>query len=223
MENNFLRELVSDNVSNAIGLVTPIILFLWFYYSQKQVLSKNYFDEIDGIYAGFTDTSNSNIINEFQSGIIMNIRDTDNKGYFKGELDYAKTKMEIIDGRQSTRKIHDGVYTFMGKLDFKIFRNKARHPFELKQNRKYAGTLYIVDRLDFDFENYKIEDYLSAEYDILHYREMQTLKFTLRIIHKETGSSLPKSFILYRKMGASFEPYNNVKDSVFMGNTRCDI
>ena len=219
----FLQALNLEQISAAISIATPIILLTWFYYSQRQMLSKNYFSEIDGIYAGFTEPiSRLENTNGLYSGIIMNIRDTDDKGYFKGDFDFGETQSEIIDNKIEFKSIIDGIQTFIGKVNFSIYRDKARHPFHPEENRIYKGTLYIVDRLDFSFDNYKIEDYLCAEYDIEHYREMQTMKFTLRKLHRQDRPELPEAFTLYKKMGASFEPYKNVKDVVFLGNTHSD-
>jgi hypothetical protein len=218
-----LQNWTLENISAAISIATPVMLLIWFYYSQKQTLSKSYFDQIDGLYAGFTDPiSKLEDIKGLYSGIIMNIRDTDDKGYFKGEFDFAESKTDIVSDRISGRKVRDGIHTFLGKLNFELYRNKSRHPFRPEENRTYKGTLYIVDRLDFAFDDYKIETYLSAEYDIVHYREMQTLKFTLKKTHKPENPELPKTFTLYKKMGADFEPYKNVKKTVFYGDTRVD-
>jgi hypothetical protein len=213
----------SGDVSDTISIATPIILLFWFYYSQRQTLSKSYFDQVDGIYAGFTEPiSKLDDTKGLHSGIIMNIRDTDDKGYFKGEFDFGETKTEIENNSLLFRSIIDGVHTFLGKLDFKIYRDRIRHPFRPEENRIYKGTLYIVDRLDFAFEDYNIDTYLRAEYDILHYREMQTMKFTLRKRHKNGEPELPETFVLHKKMGVSFEPYQNVKEVVFRGETRSD-
>src|SRR4051812_40434049 len=115
-----------ENVSAVISIATPIILLVWFYYSQKQNLSKNYFDGIDGIYAGFTEpVSKLDDTKGLYSGIIMNIRDTDEKGYFKGEFDFAESKTDIIDNKISGRKVQDGINTFLGKLNFEIYRSKS--------------------------------------------------------------------------------------------------
>lgn len=228
--NKLLFQLISETnswtleqISAAISIATPIILLFWFYYSQRQTLSKYYFDQIDGIYAGFTEPiSKLEDTKGLNAGIIMNIRDTDDKGYFKGEFDFGETKTEVENNRVYLRNVRDGVHTFLGKLNFELYRDKVRHPFKSEENRTYKGTLYIVDRLDFSFEDYNIETYLRAEYDILHYREMQTLKFQLRKLHKSGEPQLPKTFILHKKMGVSFEPYVNVRDVVFGENVRSD-
>lgn len=207
-----------EQISAAISIVTPIILLFWFYYSQRQILSKNYFEKLPGIYGGFTDPKNEGGQGyQVYSGIIMNIKDIDNKGYFKGELDFAETTTE-----QLPRKLIDGIATFYGKLNFKLVYSKKRHPFKPKENRIHVGKLYLVDRLDFDFENYKIENYVKAEYDILHYREMQVLKFTLSKVYRKEGFYLPNSFLLYKTLGFNFEPYKNLIDVVFEGQTRVD-
>lgn len=220
----YIQDWRLEQISALISIGTPIILLFWFYYSQREILSKSYFEQVDGIYAGFTEPiSKVSNVKGFHAGIIMNIRDTDDKGYFKGELDYAETKADITNNdRVIFTKYRDGTHTFLGKLNFEIFRNKARHPFRPEENRIYKGSLYIVDRLDFAFEDYEIDTYLRAEYDIIHYREMQTIKFTLKKLHKGDWPGLPDTFVLHKKMGVSFEPYNNVRDIVFRGGTRAD-
>lgn len=107
----------------------------------------------------------------------MNIRETDDKGYFKGEFDFAETFTETAGNKVGFRNIRDGIFTFMGEMKFEIYIDKKRHLFKSKENRVYKGKLYIVDRLDFQFENYSFEDYLSAEYEIKHYRESRSLNF----------------------------------------------
>ncbi len=212
-----------EQISEVISIATPIILLIWFYYSQKQTLSKNYFDTIDGIYAGYTEPANKTDKSKgIKAGIIMNIRDTDDKGFFKGELDFAEVEQKIVGNTVESNNLSDGLFTFIGKIDFKIYIDKSRHPFKPKQNRIYKGTLYIVDRLDFVFESYNIEKYLSAEYDIVHYREMQTLKITLKKTYRSEFARLPESFVLYKRMGFDFEPYKNVKMEIFKENTRVD-
>lgn len=122
-----LLKISLEQLSNIISIATPVILFLWFYYSQKQNLSKIYYDQIDGIYAAFTDPiyMKKNMPSLY-SGIIMHIRDTDGKGYFKGQLDYAETTTNGI----TQTKNHDGIYDFFGKLCYEININKTRHLFK---------------------------------------------------------------------------------------------
>lgn len=209
--------------ANLISIGTPIILLLWFYYSQKNTLSQNYFAEIDGIYAGFTEpTMNPEHGGRIYGGIIMHIRDTDGKGFFKGEFDFGERELFNHNNVPYDQLRTNGIFTFLGELNFSLHANKKRHPLRPNQNRKYTGTLYIVDRLDFDFKQYQIETYLCAEYDITHYREMQALTFTLRKIHRPDRPKLPSEFTLYRKLGASFEPYRNVKETVFHAETWSD-
>ena len=220
---SFIQCTPLEQISEVISIATPVILIIWFYYSQKQTLSKNYFDTIDGIYAGYTEPANiADKNNGIIAGMIMNIRDTDDKGFFKGELEFTEVEQKMIGKTFETKNFSDGIFTFFGKMEFKIYTNKSRHPFKPKENRIFKGILYIVDRLDFVFENYNIETYLSAEYDIVHFREMQTLKFTLKKTYRPEFARLPKSFILYKKMGFDFEPYKNVKMQIFGGETRVD-
>jgi hypothetical protein len=213
-----------ENTSAVISIGTPIILLIWFYYSQRRTLSKSYFENIPGIYGGFTNPISDQTKEEkrIYAGIIMNIRDIDDKGYFKGEFDFAETTTDLKDNRIFYRKLKDGVFQFYGKFNFKIYLNKTRHPFKPEENRVYKGKLYLVERLDFNFDNYKINNYLKAEFEIWHYREMQTLKFTFNKAYKNDGFDLPTSFILNKKIGLNFEPYINLVKTVFIGQTRVD-
>lgn len=214
--------LTLEDVGNIIGVFTPFILLIWFYYSQKRILSKSYFDQIDGIYAGYT-TPTVKIEGKFiKAGLIFNIRDTDDSGYFKGELDYAELEHGTTNQEYHSNKVIEAIYTLFGKMEFKIYNDKIRHPFKPEENRVYKGTLTIVDRLDFQFEDYKIENYVSAEYLIEHYREMQTMKFTLIKKHRPDFVHLPDTFTLYKSMGFEFEPYTSVKSDIFQGNTFSD-
>jgi len=211
-----------DDISNIIGVSTPFILLVWFYYSQKRLWSTSYFDTIDGIYAAYTAPTITADGKFVKAGVIFNIRDTDDSGYFKGELDYAELKHWTINGEYHCEKVIEAHYTFLGQFEFELYADKTRHPFRPKENRTYSGTLTIVDRLDFQFEDYKIEDYVSAEYDIVHYREMQTMKFTLIKKYRPEFALLPDTFTLYKSMGFGFEPYSSVKWDIFNGNTLSD-
>lgn len=210
-------------ISALISIITPFVLILWFYYSQRQILSGKYFTEITGIYAGFTISEalpNNN--GQISAGIIMNIRNVDSKGFFKGDFDYAETESYTQDVHHKFGSISDGVYSFFGDLEFEIYKSKKRNPFKLTENRCYSGNLYIVDRMDFQIENYKLEDYLIAEYSVVHYREMETIKFKLKKVYKKVSQTLPNEFVLYKSSGLFFEPYKNLKSIVFL-QTRVDI
>ena len=199
-------------INSLISILTPIVLVIWFIYSQKQYLSNSYLKEINGIYGGYCEPV-KNAKNE--AGIIMNIRDTDNKGYFKGELQFKEIKRELVNDNVVEKEMVSGIHSFFGKLNHKIFFNKKRNPFKVKTNRLYKGSFYIVDRLDFNFEKNELNDYLVFEYDILHFREMQILKFTFKKQYRNKGKDLPKTFKLHKSLGLDFEPYMNVKKSVF--------
>jgi hypothetical protein len=210
------------DISGLISILTPLVLLLWFYYSQRQVHSNNYFTEVSGIYAGFTTPKVPAPHNgQMHAGIIMNIRSVDSRGFFKGDFDYAETESYTQGGQHLFGNVTDGVYSFFGDIDFELYRNKKRHPFKLKENRIYKGNLYIVDRMDFQVENYKIEDYLVADYSIEHRREMGTLTFALRKVYKPGSQKFPDKFVLYKSTGLNFEPYKNLKRIVFP-QTRVD-
>ena len=211
-----------DDWSDIIAIGTPIILLLWFYYSQRQNLSATYFSQVGGIYAGFTTPKINPVRNgQVYSGIIMNIRSVDSKGFFKGDFDYAETESHTQGGDHHFSVLTDGVYSFFGALEFEIYRNKKRNPFRPTENRRYRGNLYVVDRMDFNFDNYKIEDYLIAEFSAIHYREMETMKFKLIKVYRVGSQKFPDEIVLYKSSGLNFEPYNNLKITVFP-QTRVD-
>jgi hypothetical protein len=209
-----------EDVASIVSIATPFILLTWFFYSRKEAFSSIYYSELKGIYAGYTDP----VVTEkgtygLDCGIIMNIRSSDENGFFKGELDYAET---IHDRNLKFINKVDGIYTFLGKLNYKIYGDKNRHPYKPSENRIYKGILYIVDRLDFNFENFDIETYTRAEYSITHYREMQVLKFKLKKVYNKELAKLPESFTLNKSAGFDFEPYVNLKKTVFINGTRAD-
>ena len=210
-----------EKVSALVGIITPAVLLYWFYHSQKQIHSKSYYSEIGGIYAAFTQPRILAQPNErVSAGLIMNIRSTDDSGYFIGEFDYSEVVMSVVRGEPSRKMLRDGFSSFLGKLDYslpinELFSTNVRHPFKLEENRVYSGKLFVLDRLDFSLENFNVEKYIIAEYDVTHYREMRILKFTLNSIKKTTGSDLPNTFILYKSFGFSFEPYKSVKSLIF--------
>ncbi|OFY93412.1 MAG: hypothetical protein A3K10_10685 [Bacteroidetes bacterium RIFCSPLOWO2_12_FULL_31_6] len=195
-------------ISNWISIITPFILLLWFYYSQRGILSKDYFAEIIGNYGGFvTPTISPKKGFSINSGIIMTIKNINSNGYFNGNFDFIQKEFNTMESNIS----QVGVFTFFGEINYNIYIKKKRHPFKPEDNRIYIGKIFIVDRLDFQFENYNIDDYLRAEYRIIHYREMQTLKFELIKNHKNLNLSLPENFVLYMSKGVDFEPYTSVK------------
>lgn len=154
---------VLSEVSDLLSIASPIILLIWFYYSQFQVHSKNYFQEVKGTYAGFTDPQ-SKIATKKQihSGIIMNVKELDSNGYFKGSFNYGETQFLTENNTPIKDSICSGIFTFFGQIDFKLYRNQNRHPYNADENRKYIGKLYVVDRLDFGTDQ-KIEAYVSGK------------------------------------------------------------
>jgi hypothetical protein len=203
-----------ENLSNIISVITPLVLLFWFYYSQKQILSNLYFPSIKGKYGCFLKTTTSPVRNgSVSGGLLLEIIDVDAGGNFKGDFKIREIET-TLDIKNFLLK--EGRHSFFGKIDFKLYRNKKRHPYKPNENRTYIGKIYIVTRLDFVFDLYKIEDYLHAEYDILHYREMQTIVCKLsKIYNEELSKDLPKSFTLYKSTGISYEPYKNLEETIF--------
>ncbi|WP_152969608.1 hypothetical protein [Pedobacter sp. Hv1] len=204
-----------EDISNTISICTPFILLIWFYYSQKQSLSKIYYNQIDGIYAGYTIPTTPEEGRFTKAGMIFNVRDTDDNGYFKGELEYVEIRHWTNNHQIYSERIIEAQYMFLGNVRFELSLDKTRHPFKQGENRVYTGILSIVDRLDFQFEEFKIEDYSSAEYKITHFREMQVMKFELIKKHRPEFALLPNSFTLYKSIGFDFEPYTSVKSDLF--------
>lgn len=214
-----LKILSSLTLQDWSSVITTLVLLGWFYYSQKQVFAKIYFDKLGGIYAGYVDHISER---GSSAGIILNIREADNNGFFKGDFDHREIERDIINNNVIVNVLLDGIYTFTGKINFRIYRDKTRNPYRLKENRIYKGNLFLVDRLDFQFDNYNIDDYVRAEYEVIHYRDMQALKFRLVKNHRKDSPNLPSSFVLYKKQGFKLEPYENVKFTVFRDDTRVD-
>jgi len=218
MEINYFNDHLTffEVLSASVSIVTPLILFIWFLYSQYQSYFKTYCKELEGIYAGFVPStrplSESKGIN---AGIILYVRDVDTKGFFKGEFEFGEARLSLQNMIPVHSLVSIGIHTFLGKLKFEIYRDRIRHPLKPKENRIYNGTLYVIDRFDFAFDTNKMEDYLQAEYRIIHYREMKTLKFSLSKIYKEVAQKLPTEFTLYKSSNFAFEPLKGVRDVIF--------
>ncbi len=199
-----------EQISAIIGIITPIVLLFWFLYTQKQGFNA----EFIGIYAGYMEsTEKDDPKDRIDSGLIMN-RDIVSSGYFRGELDYPAN----IASESSETFLTDGIYSFYGIISYLI----KKDPLKPKENRIYKGKLFIVDRLDIDFEKQKIEDFVKAEYNFTLLREMRAIKFILKYCKEDWSSQLPQKFILHKSLKLGFEPYKNVKDDIFRGFTRVD-
>lgn len=209
-----------ETLSNLISIATPVVLLAWFYISEFERHSVAYYKELNGIYAGYDALNQKDP--SISGGFILNIRTTDNKGYFKGELAY-RTLKRSVDGYQIQEKIlKDGTFLFYGKMHFDLHLSKARNPFDHRKNRKYVGFLYIVDRFDFLFETYDIKQFSQAEYKVEHLREMEFLRFTQVSVKEDKSNFLPQTFELHKKLGIDFEPYANIKQEIFKGFARVD-
>jgi hypothetical protein len=215
-------QITLEQTSNVISIITPIVVLIWFYYSRKQILSKDYYSEIKGIYAGYTEpfrmTTN---LENVHAGIIMNIRDADSSGNFRGEFEFREKLYVAENSKLISKNVTGASYSFIGKMNYSLHFDKKRNPFRPKENRTYLGKLYIIERLDISFQDYKMEKYYVAEYKIIHFREMQSLKFEFKKDYK-SGIICPKSFVLYKKFGFDFEPYKVVKNWAFNNETKVD-
>lgn len=204
-----------EKLSALFGIITPPILLFWFYHTRKQ----NFNNEFLGIYAGYMNNENiPNTQKTIESGLIMNIRDISGGGFFRGEFDYRKNISTIYDDVMS----QDGIYTFYGKINYRFYFPKVRHLLKPKQNRIYKGKLTIVMRLDFQLETQSIEQFSQEEYKFDYYRELRVLKFLQTASSKNQSNNIPKEFLLHKGLGLNFEPYKNVKETIFRGFTRAD-
>lgn len=206
---------ILEQVSSLVAIITAPVLLFWFYQTRKQ----NFHNEFLGIYAGYMDNEKiPNSSNGIESGLIMNIRDISGSGFFRGEFDYRKNISSIYEDALA----QDGIYTFYGKINYRFYFPKVRHLLKPKQNRVYTGKLIIVMRLDFQLETQNIEEFSQEEYRFDYYREIRVLKFFQIASSKNQSNNIPNEFLLHKSLGLSFEPYKNVKDSIFRGFTRAD-
>ena len=163
-----------EHINHIVGIGTPVILLIWFCYSQYQLHLKNYCNEIAGIYAGFPELEKKfRDGHRIQSGLILNICDVDSKGYFRGEFSYGEM---TYNNQFEITPLRIGVYVFLGKLNYFFYWDKNRHPLKVEENRVYYGKLYIIDRLDFQFEKIKMDQYIQMEFSITHFRELKAIK-----------------------------------------------
>lgn len=222
--NRLFSDIVST-MSDLFSIGTPIILLIWFYISRRQVLSQFYFKEIGSEYAGFIkpllqNEKEATPENRHYAGVIFDFHTVNSSGYFRGEFEYKETTLAPIPynarfNSAPNLEIHgEGLHTFWGKIDFELFLPKRRQPFNLKDNRKYNGSLYVVDRLDLNIATHQVIDFLVAEYKFVHYREMEVIDLNLHK-HVKKEILLPATITLYKKTGADFEPYSSIKRVVF--------
>lgn len=185
--------LILGDWSDIVSLLTPIILLFWFYYSQIQTFSKNYYSEIVGTYSDFsipvaiksTDRSTA------YAGFIMDIYEIDNNGYFRGEMIYGETEST---GSGVIGKVA-ATFQFYGKLNYEFYFKKSRYPFHKRDNSKYFGKLYLVDHLSVSHDGKIPDDFLAFEYNIFHYREMKVFSLSVSKICRE-NPKLPEKFSL---------------------------
>ena len=115
----FLCCLTLSDWSNIISILTPIILLIWFYYSQIESLSKSYYSQIVGTYSDFSEpvAISSSDKSTAYAGFIMDIFEIDNNGYFRGELIYGETEstMTGITGKVAA------TFQFYGQLNYKFY------------------------------------------------------------------------------------------------------
>ena len=202
--------------SDLTTLITPFILLVWFYYSQIHLLSSNYYSKIVGTYSGFCEPVVAQItpIGHPYAGVIMDITQVDTNGYFMGQIIYG----EVESGSSKVAGKVAGIFQFYGRIPYKFYFKKNRNPFQREQNSLYNGKVYIVDRFDFATEQ-KIEDFKTLEYDVIYYRERNSLLFNnQKILRENHNPVLPKTFLIDKKINVYFDVSKGVFMTVFNPN-----
>ena len=206
-----------DSISlaaNCLSVATPGILLCWFLITSKRHLKEAYFKELPGNYGGFTNPVDERI-NVREGGFLLRILNIDANGYFQGEFDYGENRTSVIGNNELLHEqLRDGIFECIGQINHQIYRSKARHPMDSQNNRQYKGTFYVVDRLDFDFRNINFETYIQKEYEITHFREMNTIELRLIKTRRELNP-LPAHITLYKENGLTFNVYDTVKQVSF--------
>lgn len=205
--------------SDFISLCTPLILFIWFLYSSRERLKKDYSMELIGSYGGFTEPIDSDI--HSNAGLILNILRVDSNGYFQGELHYGENLTTITKTKElNFSQLREGFHSVAGRIEHTVYLNKERNIMKQVENRLYHGSLYVVDRLDYDFHSYNFEAYIQLDYQITHYREMNVIELKLLKNHKDILelAPLPKTATLYPTIGLMFDVPRTVAEIAFRGN-----
>jgi hypothetical protein len=202
-----------DGTAQIFEIFTPVILFIWFLYSQEEKFRKNYQGEIPGIYGGYT----TPVIaappgHTIYAGAILSIKSVNSDGFFIGEFDYGERDRAREDGPP---QIISSLNTFFGHINYHVSFKRDVHPLKPETNRTYKGKLYVVDRIDIPFKISAIESFITYEFDVTHYREMGVLELTFSREYRKSGFEYPQSLILQKSKGIGFEPYQTLKETVF--------
>ena len=202
-----------DSVSlaaNCFSVATPVILLCWFLVTSKRHLKEAYFKELPGNYGGFTKPIDE-YMDVCEGGFLLRILNVDANGYFQGEFDYGESRRSVTGQNDlQHEQLRDGIFECIGQISHRIYRAKPRHPMNSRNNRKYTGKFYVVDRLDFDFRNIGFDTYIQKEYEITHFREMNTLELRLVKTSRELNP-LPAHITLYKDNGLTYNLYDTVK------------
>ncbi|HUZ57328.1 MAG TPA: hypothetical protein VMU83_00930 [Hanamia sp.] len=111
-----------------------------------------------------------------------------------------------------------GILQFYGRIPYKFYFNKNRNPFLRDQNSKYKGKVYIVDRFDFE-KDLMIEEFKTMEYDVIYYRERNSLWFNnQKILRENSNPVLPKTFTIDKKINIFGDISKGVFTTVFSPN-----
>ncbi|MFN0031701.1 MAG: hypothetical protein ACKVOR_06040 [Flavobacteriales bacterium] len=207
-----------ESISNLFSIFTPLVVLFWFWHSYKDSLSKKYYSEINGIYAGYaTPLGKATKGGKLEAALYLTIRNTDDNGYFKGEVEIRE--IEGFGGPQAyQREIRrDAIYTFLGKLDYKFKFDTNRHPAIAEQNHKYYGNLWFT-RLDLNIDQ-NPQEFIQYEFSLTHYREKETLEFRLIKAYPNT-TDIHANFQLHKRTGNSFDPSNHIRFLFGIGKTK---
>lgn len=144
----------------------------------------------------------------------MYIKEIDRNGYFRGELIYGEVESSSLSGIAG--KVAAS-YPLYGRLKYRFYFKRSRHPFLLEKNSKYFGKLYVVNRLDISMKSNEINDRTAFEHDITHYREKNSFSFYNQkkcVQHPK----FPESLFLDKKINRHNDLFKDVFDTIIGRN-----
>jgi len=76
-------------------IITPVTLLCWFFHSRWESGKHAYYKEFVGIYGGFVNETinKSNDTTRYDGGLMMEVFDVDDNGYFRGNLSIMKKRL----------------------------------------------------------------------------------------------------------------------------------
>jgi hypothetical protein len=201
--------------AEAFEILTPIVLFFWFLHTRKQHAKESLFKELIGFYGGWVSntTNQSDEQNRFEGGLMLQIFDIDENGYFRGEFEYYEKQIQFQNSLPgfTARIVSASLKFYYGKLKFKWNYKLAKpNPLLYSTNRTYIGELKVIDRLDKISEDESSR--LEAVYNFKYFREACVLNLIQKGLLKK-DVRLPSRFTLMKKSPHQLDPYTNIDNT----------